>query len=1122
MKTNRTLAGWLMLLALTTSTQSLPASPLGTAFTYQGRLSSGANAADGIYDFRFSIYDSVSAGAQVGSALTNAATGVTNGLFTVTLDFGSVFDGNARWLEIGVRSNGAAVNFTALAPRQSLTPTPYASYAPSAGSATVATTANGVAAGSITSAALAPGAVTAPALAPGAVSQLGTPTGTQTNALQVSANGWVGIGTSNALPAAALEIAGGTSFLTPVVYAEVADGAGSFTGLSGASSAAFSTNLLAVAGPLDHSVTLADTSGDTLGFLYCIRNGQSAFTNMGYPSSVAFSTNRLLAIASPASNAVTLVDVSTPSAPVWRSVMRDGVNNFNFLAGANTVAFSTNNLLAIAATNDHSVSLVTVANPASPVLAGYMQNPYNGFTNLAFPSALAFSGNLLAIASKTSNAVTIVDVSNPGNPLIRSSVRHGQSGIYGLMNPMALAWNSNLLAVGIPGGLNLLNVNNPANPTSYSIILNGQNGVSLLDNPKGLAIFQRNGRTLLAVCSDNNNAVSLFDVTDPYHPARRGVFVNGQPGVDALNSPQSIAVNANGRLAVAAKNSSAVTLLGLADQQAGLVVDNWVGIGTTNPPVAALDVNGDVLFENASFFQAQATHIALGQNTLAGGSYSIAMGYATIANGSNSMALGSYSTANNSYAMAAGRRAKALHQGAFVWADSQDADFTSTTNDQFLIRAAGGVGINKNNPATTLDVNGTATASSMKVDSTDANSGTLSPGIAFGAGLTGEGIASKRTTGTGWAGLDFYTASNLRMRVDNNGNVGIGTNNPQSALHVNGTITATGFSGSGAGLSNLPLSAVSAAVLTNNQSGVALGGTFSGNGASLTNIPATALVAVPPGMVLIPAGSFTMGNSIGDSDISDANPTNVMVSAFYMDVNLVSWSQWQSVYFWATNQGYGFVNAGAGKAANHPVQTVDWYDCVKWCNARSQQAGKTPVYYTDAGLTRVYTNGETPNVFVNWSAKGYRLPTEAEWEKAARGGLSGQRFTWGNVINQNLANYYGATASYAYDLGPDGYNAVGSVGGTSPATSPVGSFAPNGYGLYDMAGNVVERCWDWYGTPYAGGTDPRGPASGSYRVLRGGSCSSYAINCRTAFRFYYWPGGGNFDVGFRSVLPPGQ
>ena len=275
------------------------------------------------------------------------------------------------------------------------------------------------------------------------------------------------------------------------------------------------------------------------------------------------------------------------------------------------------------------------------------------------------------------------------------------------------------------------------------------------------------------------------------------------------------------------------------------------------------------------------------------------------------------------------------------------------------------------------------------------------------------------------------------------------------------------------------------------------------------------------GMVLIPAGSFTMGDTLDGNIYGDAAPVTANVSAFYMDTNLVSWSQWQAVYGYATNHGYG-LNAGDGKAANHPVQTVNWYDCVKWCNARSQQAGKVPVYYTDAGLTQVYTNGEV-TVYVNWGAKGYRLPTEAEWEKAARGGLSGQRFPWGNLISQTNANYLGATGSYSYsyDLGPDGYNSIGLVGG-SPYTSPVGSFAANGYGLKDMAGNVWQWCWDWYGTPYAGGTDPRGVASGGYRVLRGGGWYSHAVYCRAANRYGYGPTVRYYGLGFRSVLPPGQ
>jgi formylglycine-generating enzyme required for sulfatase activity len=255
-----------------------------------------------------------------------------------------------------------------------------------------------------------------------------------------------------------------------------------------------------------------------------------------------------------------------------------------------------------------------------------------------------------------------------------------------------------------------------------------------------------------------------------------------------------------------------------------------------------------------------------------------------------------------------------------------------------------------------------------------------------------------------------------------------------------------------------------------------------------------------------------------------------------MDVNLVSYSQWQSVYSWATSHGYGFDfdNVGSGKAANHPAQTVDWYDCVKWCNARSEMEGKTPAYYTDAARTLVYRSEmvDLQTNWVNWSA-GYRLPTEAEWEKAARGGLSGQRFPWGNTISESQANYYGCAPyspfdCFIYDLGPNGYNALFDAGAphlNQPYTSPVGYFAPNGYGLYDMAGNVNEWCWDWYGRPYAGGSDPRGPGSGPNRALRGGSWRDYALGCRTANRWTPVNGVPSMTtdfIGFRCVLPPDQ
>jgi formylglycine-generating enzyme len=276
------------------------------------------------------------------------------------------------------------------------------------------------------------------------------------------------------------------------------------------------------------------------------------------------------------------------------------------------------------------------------------------------------------------------------------------------------------------------------------------------------------------------------------------------------------------------------------------------------------------------------------------------------------------------------------------------------------------------------------------------------------------------------------------------------------------------------------------------------------------------------GMALVPAGSYTMGDTLDGE--KDAVAISVTVSAFYMDVNLVSSNQWAAVYAYATGQGYTFDNAGSARAGNNPVQTVNWYDCVKWSNARSQQAGLTPVYYTDTGLTEIYTNGEVDAIFPNWAANGYRLPTEAEWEKAARGGLSGQRFPWGDTISESQANYFGATGTFSYDLGPNGFNVAFDTGG-EPYTSPVGYFVPNGYGLYDMAGNVVEWCWDWFGTPYGQSTtnNPTGPVSGDgNRVSRGGSWGLGAYNSRCADRMwdapYASPSYGTADNGgFRCV-----
>jgi formylglycine-generating enzyme len=277
--------------------------------------------------------------------------------------------------------------------------------------------------------------------------------------------------------------------------------------------------------------------------------------------------------------------------------------------------------------------------------------------------------------------------------------------------------------------------------------------------------------------------------------------------------------------------------------------------------------------------------------------------------------------------------------------------------------------------------------------------------------------------------------------------------------------------------------------------------------------------AAPPGMVLIPAGMFQMGDTFNEGFAWEVPVHMVYVSAFYMDKFEVTKSLWDQVYNWGLTNGYSFDNPGAGKAPNHPVQYIDWYDMVKWCNARSQMERRPAAYYTDAGLTQVYKTGQVAP-YVNWYA-GYRLPTEAEWEKGARGGATGHRFPWSDTdtITHSQANYY-SDSRYSYDVSPTrGYNPV-FVDGVLPYTSPVGSFAPNAYGLYDMAGNVWEWVWDYSGN-YTSDTltDPRGPATGDARVGRGGNWNFYAEHCRDAYRYGNPPTDAATNIGFRCALP---
>jgi len=229
--------------------------------------------------------------------------------------------------------------------------------------------------------------------------------------------------------------------------------------------------------------------------------------------------------------------------------------------------------------------------------------------------------------------------------------------------------------------------------------------------------------------------------------------------------------------------------------------------------------------------------------------------------------------------------------------------------------------------------------------------------------------------------------------------------------------------------------------------------------------------------VWIPAGSFMMGSPDSEEDRkSDEGPQHrVTISrGFWMGKYEVTQAQWRRIMSDDPDPSHF-------KGDNLPVELVTWHDCVEFCarlTQRERQAGRLPAGYA------------------------FRLPTEAEWEYACRAGTTTRYYTGDSESDLPRAGWYS--------------------GNSGEKTHPVGQKEPNAFGLYDMHGNVLEWCDDWYG-PYSGEAqkDPRGPSSGSGRVFRGGWYSG-ARNCRSANRNGHTPDYAWYDVGFRVSLPSGQ
>jgi formylglycine-generating enzyme required for sulfatase activity len=260
-------------------------------------------------------------------------------------------------------------------------------------------------------------------------------------------------------------------------------------------------------------------------------------------------------------------------------------------------------------------------------------------------------------------------------------------------------------------------------------------------------------------------------------------------------------------------------------------------------------------------------------------------------------------------------------------------------------------------------------------------------------------------------------------------------------------------------------------------------------------------------MVLIPAGEFQMGDPFNEGD-SDERPVHtVYLDAFYIDKYEV------------TNERFKRFVAETGYVTDAEKRGWSWV----WTGEEVKQVKGADWRHPEGPGSDISNRMDHPVVHVSWNDAmayarwaGKRLPTEAEWEKAARGGLVGKRYVWGDEMppRQLVGNFADETAKRKYP----GWVIVEGYDDGYAETAPVGSFAPNGYGLYDMAGNVWEWCADWYDENYYSRSprrNPRGPDSGSYRVLRGGSWNSNPDILRAATRNYSAPLNTYFLVGFR-------
>ncbi len=267
-------------------------------------------------------------------------------------------------------------------------------------------------------------------------------------------------------------------------------------------------------------------------------------------------------------------------------------------------------------------------------------------------------------------------------------------------------------------------------------------------------------------------------------------------------------------------------------------------------------------------------------------------------------------------------------------------------------------------------------------------------------------------------------------------------------------------------------------------------------------------------MILVKGGSFKMGDTFEEGREDERPVHMVTLDDFYIGQTEVTFEEYDA--FCSATEKKKPIDWGWGRG-KRPVIKVSWYDAIEYCNWLSEQNNLQKVYKINKVEKDVNNRNDYDTykwqIDCTWSANGYRLPTEAEWEYAARSG--GKKHRFGNDASKARADEINFSAGEMFK------KPYSEIGEDRSKTVEVGSLPANSLGLYEMSGNVREWCWDWYAADYYEKNkniqNPKGATFGENRVIRGGSWFSRPNNCRVTSRNKYTPNQGLIGIGFRLV-----